>query len=301
MKNWGFAKVKGSKIDIGDRLSDMLGLVEGGYVYSTLFEYLDEGPKKYEILLSMYPQENYRTLTNITMYLEDVPGASAQAGEFLAKRNVSILNSVSTEGISNTMIVWKMLADVSFVGDIELIKEKFNQLKKANDPSVSKISLLEIRPADVGRVFRNEPEIKKKELRRGLPATLSGNTFDLSKEYGDLVGNLDGYDVLMIADISSWILSLSFYKKETKLVRVELEIPDCPGATTQALHWMASKNINVICVFTKIKICYQTTALELVVDISKCNVPIDKLKKDMPNELDKLNGVYTITKYQEFE
>ena len=37
MKNWEFSKVNGSKIMIDDRLSDMMGLVDGGYIYSTLF------------------------------------------------------------------------------------------------------------------------------------------------------------------------------------------------------------------------------------------------------------------------
>ena len=55
MKNWEFGKITGSEISIDERLSDMMGIVEGGYVYSTLFEYNDEGPKKYEVILSMYP------------------------------------------------------------------------------------------------------------------------------------------------------------------------------------------------------------------------------------------------------
>lgn len=301
MKNWGFTKVKGTKIEIGNRLSDMMGLVEDGFVYSTLFEYLDEGPKKYEFILSMYPQENYRTLANVTMYLRDVPGASAQAGKFLADRNVNILNSVSMDGISNTIIIWKMLADLSFVGDMELIIEKFNQLKEAKDPSVSMISHIEIRPADIGRVFRNEPSIKKKELKRGAPTTLKNNTFDVSKEYGKIIGDIDGYDVLIIADISSWLLSVTLYKKETKLVQVNIETPDCPGAITQALNWFAAKNVNLICVFSKIKICYQVMSVELVMDVSKCNVSLEGMKKNMPEELDKLNGIYKITGYHEFE
>lgn len=301
MKNWGFTKVNGSKIEIGNRLSDMMGLVEDGYVYSTLFEYLDEGPKKYEFILSMYPQENYRTLANITMYLSDVPGASAQGGKFLYDRNVNILNSVSMDGISDTIIIWKMLADLSFVGDMEIIKEKFLQLKEANDPSVSMISHIEIRPADIGRVFRNEPTIKKKELKRGAPVTLKNNTFDASVEYKDLIGNIDGYDVLIIADISSWLLSITLYKKETKLVQINIETPDCPGAIAQALEWFAAKNVNLICVFSKVKICYQVMSLELVMDVSKCNTTLEEMKKNMPVELDKLNGIYKITDYHEFE
>ena len=34
MKNWEFGKIKGNEIAIDDRLSDMMGIVEGGYVYA---------------------------------------------------------------------------------------------------------------------------------------------------------------------------------------------------------------------------------------------------------------------------
>ena len=121
MKNWEFGKVTGSEIEIDERLSDMMGIVEGGCVYSTLFEYNDDGPKKYEVILSMYPQENYRTLTNITLYMKDVPGSSAQGAHFLGDRGINILNSISLDGISDTIIIWKALADLSFAGEMDIL------------------------------------------------------------------------------------------------------------------------------------------------------------------------------------
>ena len=180
MKNWEFGKIQGNEIAIDERLSDMMGIVEGGYVYSTLFEYNDEGPKKYELILSMYPQENYRTLTNITLYMKDVPGSSAQGAKFLGERGINILNSISLDGISDTIIIWKMLADLSFAGELGILKEKFESLKSANDPSVSLIEQLEIKPADIGRVFRTEANLNKTELRRGAPVTLKDGKYDIS-------------------------------------------------------------------------------------------------------------------------
>ena len=215
MKNWEFSKVTGSEIAIDERLSDMMGIVEGGCVYSTLFEYNDEGPKKYEVILSMYPQENYRTLTNITLYMKDVPGSSAQAAHFLGDRGINILNSISLDGISDTIIIWKVLADLSFAGEMDLLLEKFASLKESDDPSVSLIDHIEIKPADIGRVFRTEPDKNKTEVRRGAPVTLRNGKYDMAAEYGDILGNIDGKDILMVADIGSWMMSVTFFKERT--------------------------------------------------------------------------------------
>jgi predicted amino acid-binding ACT domain protein len=300
MKNWEFSKVKGTGIKIDDRLADMMGLVDGGCVYSTLFEYVDEGPKKYELILSMYPQENYRTLTNITMYLKDAPGASAQGAKFLANRGINILNSISLDGISDTIIIWKMLVDLSFAGEIDIIRETFDDLKSRNDPSVSKINHIELKPADIGRVFRTEPAKFKNEIKRGDPQTFEGGVFDTSIGYGDVLKNIDGRNIMIVADYASWLISITFFKEETKLVKIGIDIPDCPGSITQALEWIADQNVNLISIFSKIKICYQTMALELVADFSNSKISVAEMKKELPIALSKLNGIYVLRTYEEF-
>lgn len=300
MKNWEFSKVNGSKIMIDDRLSDMMGLVDGGYIYSTLFEYVGEGPKRYELILSMYPQENYRTLTSITMYMRDVPGASAQAAKFLSSRGINILNSLSLDGMSDTTIIWRILADLSFVGEMDILKEKFEEAKNSNDPSVSLINEIEVKPADIGRVFRVEPSKKKNEIRRAAPVTFKDGAYDLSLEYGDVLNDVDGQTVLLLEDLSSWMLSVTFFKKETKLVKMELEIPDCPGSQGQALEWIASANVNLISVFSKVKISYQTTILELVADFSTCKYSISEMRKELPKALENLNGIFELISFEEF-
>ena len=300
MKNWEFSKVNGNKIMIDEKLSDMMGLVDGGYIYSTLFEYVGEGPKRYELILSMYPQENYRTLTSITMYMQDVPGASAQAAKFLSSRGINILNSLSLDGMSDTTIIWRILADLSFVGEMDILMEKFEEAKNNNDPSVSFLEHIEVKPADIGRVFRTEPSKKKNEIRRAAPVTLKDGAYDLSVEYGDVLNDVDGQTVLLLADVSSWMVSVTFFKKETKLVKMELEIPDCPGSQGQALEWIASTNINLISIFSKVKISYQATALELVADFSTCKYTVDEMKKEMPKALEKLNGIFELKGFEEF-
>ena len=300
MKNWEFSKVSGSSIMIDEKLSDMMGLVDGGCVYSTLFEYVGEGPKRYELILSMYPQENYRTLTSITMYMQDVPGASAQAAKFLSSRGINILNSLSLDGMSDTTIIWRILADLSFVGEMDILMEKFEEAKNNNDPSVSLLEHIEVKPADIGRVFRVEPSKKKNEIRRAAPVTFKDGAYDLSVEYGDILNDVDGQTVLLLADLSSWMVSVTFFKKETKLVKMTLEIPDCPGSQGQALEWIASTNINLISIFSKVKISYQTTELELVADFSTCKYTVDEMKKEMPKALEKLNGIFELKGFEEF-
>lgn len=300
MKNWEFSTVKDTKIVLDKRMSDMMGIVEGGFVYSTLFEYLDDGPKKYELLLSMYPQENYRTLANITVYMKDVPGASAQSARFLADREVNILNSISLDGISDTTIVWKVLGDLSFVGEMDILKEKFKKLKESNDPSVSLIEQIEIKPADIGRVFRTEPSKKKNEIKRATPVVFENGTYDLKPEYGDILKNIDGKNVLIVSDVSSWIISVTFFKEDTKLVKIVVDIPDCPGSTTQVFDYLASMGVNLISVFSRIKICYHTTTVEFVADFGKSKYTADEVKEDMPKALEKMNGIFTLKEFASF-
>lgn len=298
MKNWEFGKITGSEITIDDKFSDMMGIVEGGCVYSTLFEYNDDGPKKYELILSMFPQENYRTLTNITLYMKDVPGSSAQAAHFLGDRGINILNSISLDGISDTIIIWKVLADLSFAGEMEILMEKFAALKESNDESVSLIDHIEMKPADIGRVFRTDAK-DKTELRRGAPVTLKDGKYDVTTEYGDILGDVDGKNILMLADIGSWIMSVTFFKEGTKLRKLDVEIPDCPGSIAQALEWIAAQKINLISVFSKVKICYQVMSLELVADFARCDMDDEQFKSELSKALDGMNGIYTVNNFVE--
>ena len=299
MKNWEFGKVTGSEITIDEKFSDMMGMVEGGCVYSTLFEHNDDGPKRYELILSMYPQENYRTLTNITLYMKDVPGASAQAAHFLGDRGINILNSISLDGISDTIIIWKVLADLSFAGEMDILMEKFNALRESNDPSISLIDHIEMKPADIGRVFRTDSNKNKAELRRGAPVTLKDGKYDVSVEYGDILGDIDGRDILMVADIGSWIMSVTFFKESTTLRKLNVEIPDCPGSIAQALEWIAAQKINLISVFSKVKICYQTMSLELVADFAGCGMSADQFQKELSKAFENMNGIYTVRSFVE--
>lgn len=300
MKIWEFAKVNGSSIKVDNWMSDTMGLVDGGCVYSTLFKHPAEGPKDYEIILSMFPQENYRTLTHITMYLDDVPGSSAQAANFLAAKEINILNSISLNGISDTVIVWKLMADMNFAGEVDILKEEFEALKAKNDPSVSKIRRIDFKPAEIGRLFKGGNNANgKTEVRRGYPSNIRNGCYDVADQYGDILKDIDGKNVLVTMDADSWILSLTFFKPGTRLVKLGMEIPDCPGGITQALSVIADWNVNLISVFSKVKICYETMYLELVMDIGKSDKSFQEIRDNLPVAMDGLNGIFVVKELTE--
>ena len=299
MKVWEFVKVDGSCVKIDSRLRSAIGLEDGGHVYSTLFEYKGDGAKGYELILSSFPQENYRTLTHVTIYMRDVPGATAQAAEFLGSRTVNILNSTSLNAISDTAIMWKMLVDLSFAGEADILTETFNALKASNDPSVSKLNHIEIKPTDIGRVFRSKSVSSNKvEVRQGAPVTMKGDSFDTSAEYSDVLTDINGTTAMLVVDPETWMLSITLLKKDTKLVNMTFSIPDCPGSIQQVVDHLASENINLISVFSKVKICYQTMTLEISADMGTGRLSAEEMKKELPEALARMNGVFELTGYK---
>ena len=296
MKNWEFTKIEDSKIRIDKWLIDVMGLVEGGYIYSSLFKYPDKGPKRYELILSMYPQENFRALTHIDVYMEDIPGATVQSAQFLAKQGINVLNSVSLNGISETTIIWNIMCELNFAGEGEIIKERFTKLRAENDPSVSLIKYISIKPANIGRMFRNEESEGqvKQEICHGSPITFRSGTFDLAVEYGDILNDVDGTEVMLTVDPYSWLVSVVFFKPDTKLVRVNINIPDCPGSISTALQPLADEKINLISIFSKIMISYQTMSLEVVADMKHSGKTVEELRDSLDEYLSKQNGIFRI-------
>ena len=296
MKSWEFTKIENNRIKIDSWLSDAMGLVDGGCVYSTLFKYPEAGPKRYELILSMYPQENFRTLAQVTVFAEDVPGSTVQSAKFLTDQKIRILNSVSLTGISDTTIIWNILADLNFAGEGELIKERFAELKESDDLSVDKINHISIKPANIGRMFREKSDLGnlKTELRKGAPVTFTDGSFDISTEYGDILNDVDGQEVMITLDPGSWLVSIVFFKPNTNLVKINLNVPDCMGSIDSALSMLAEVGINLISVFTKVMISYQTMDIEVVADLKDSKISIDELKTKLPEHLARQNGIFEL-------
>ena len=295
MKNWEFTKIKNNKIRMDKWLTDVMGLAEGGYIYSSLFKYPDKGPKRYELILSMYPQENFRTLTHIDVYMEDIPGSTVQSAKFLSEQGINILNSVSLDGISETTIIWNIMCELNFAGEGDIIKERFSALKAKNDPSVSMIKYISIKPANIGRIFRKEVEGQtKEEVRHGSPSTFHSGTFDLNVEYGDILNDVEGTEVMITVDPYSWLVSVVFFKEDTKLIMVNIDIPDFPGSIHVALEPLAKKKINLISIFSKVVICYQLMSLEVVADMKYSGMTPGELKEVLDSYLSEQNGIYKV-------
>jgi hypothetical protein len=198
------------------------------------------------------------------------------------------------------VIVWKLMADLNFAGEGDILSDSFKSLKSADDPSVSKIIMIEIKPAEIGRLFKsNHSEGGKTELRRGYPSTITDGCFDIAETYGDILPDMDGQLVLMTMDADTWVMSITFFKEGTSLVKASLSIPDCPGAITQALSVIAGWNVNLISVFSKIKVCYQSMNLELFMDVGKCEFAPDELRVKLEEALGELNGEFGIVEFKE--
>jgi len=295
MKNWEFTKIKNNKIRMHKWLTDVMGLAEGGYIYSSLFKYPDKGPKRYELILSMYPQENFRTLTHIDVYMEDTPGSTVQSAKFLGAQGINILNSVSLNGISETTIIWNIMCELNFAGEGDIIKERFSALKAKNDPSVSMIKYISIKPANIGRIFRKELEGQtKEEVRHGSPTTFHSGTFDLNAEYGDILTDVEDTEVMITVDPYSWLVSVVFFKEDTKLIMVNIDIPDCPGSIQTALEPLARRKVNLISIFSKVVICYQLMSLEVVADMKNSGMTLDELKEALDSFLSEQNGIFRV-------
>ncbi|MDR2865839.1 MAG: ACT domain protein [Methanomassiliicoccaceae archaeon] len=295
MKNWAFTTIRDNKIRMDKWLTDIMGLVEGGYIYSSLFKHPEKGPKRYELILSMYPQENFRALTRVDVYMEDVPGATVQSAKFLATQGINVLNSVSLNGISETTIIWNIMCELNFAGEGDIIKERFAKMKADGDPSVSMIRYVSIKPANIGRMFRKESEGHvKEEIRHGSPSTFHSGTFDLNVEYGDILNDVEGTEVMIIVDPSSWLVSVVFFKPDTKLIRVNIDIPDCPGSINVALEPLAMENINLISIFSKVVISYQLMSLEVVADMKNSGKTLDQLREMFDSYLSEQNGIFKV-------
>ena len=126
MKLWDFGRMEDGKIRISDKIGDPLGLVNGSEVFSSMFKYETNGRSSFEIVLSPFGPENYREIAYITFQVRDEPGALAQAAQFMKSRNIDILNSETVSSIPSVMMVWEMLADLSFFGDSLALKNHFD-------------------------------------------------------------------------------------------------------------------------------------------------------------------------------
>ena len=276
MKLWDFSRVKDGKVRIGDMIRRRLGLEDGSQVYSTLFRYEHNGSKGHEMVLSTFGPENYRELCNLTFHMIDAPGACAQAAKFLADRNVDILNSVSVSMTCGISMVWKMLVDLSYYGDSTQLVEDFAALRRSSPAALSKVESMEISHSHIsdrytkGMTGPQPSKIRVKPLRRVArsPSLISEGSFTIPKDYLEhLEGVKEGTPVMMVGDVDSWVLSISFLPENAKLAEMSFEIPDKPGAIHRTTEALAAQEVNLLAVQSRVLVYGQRMVLDVVADI----------------------------------
>lgn len=299
MKLWDFGRVKDGKVMIGEKIRRRLGLEDGSQVYSTLFRYEQNGSRGHEIVISTFGPENYRELCNLTFHMIDSPGACAQAAKFLADRNVDILNSVSVSMTCGISMVWKMLVDLSYYGDSTQLMEDFASLRRTSPAALNKVESLEISHSNISERYTKGltgPQggrIKVKPLRRVArsPSLIADGSFAIPKDYLEhLEGVKEGTPVMMVGDVDSWVLSMSFLPEDCRLAEVSFEIPDKPGAIYRATEALAVQEVNLLAVQSRVIVYGRSMVLDLVADLHRAG----DLDQVVAKALDSLGGEFKL-------
>ncbi len=265
--------MESGKIRISPKIGTPLGLVDGSEVFSSMFRYEAEGKGTFEIVLSPFGPENYREISYVTMHVRDVPGALAQAAQFLKTRNIDILNSETVSSIPNVVMVWEMLVDLSFFGDSSTLKKEFEDAKASKDPSLNMVDCLYVEHSDLATRYTRgaapgSEKVKTMALRKTekKASTISGGVFELPHAYVNFLGK-DSGPVMFVAEPESWILSVVFLNDDSHLHRVRIDLPDRPGAIHEVMKVLGDMSINVVSGWTNVLVYYEKMTSELVVDV----------------------------------
>jgi len=298
MRLYDFTRLQGSKITLTEKVAKSLGLVDGSQVYTTMFRYERDGACGYEIVASTFGPENYRQICQATFNMMDTPGSCAQVSKFLADRNIDILNSASISMISNVTMVWKMLVDLSYFGDVAQLKEDFETAKRQKSLALSNVDSMSIDLSNISERYTkgivshgSNVKVKPVKQKQKKPSLLKGLTMEVPM---DLMANLedvkDGSIVMLVADTDSWVLSLSFLPSETKLAEFEICIPDKPGAIFEVTSALAKVDVNLLALYTHVLVFYEHMTITIVADVTKYNGGTVALMKDLHSHIANLEG-----------
>ncbi|HUW43149.1 MAG TPA: hypothetical protein VMW02_02810 [Thermoplasmata archaeon] len=305
MKLWDFKMMRDGKIPIGEKIADMLGILDDSEVFTTMFKYEGEGRTSYEVVVSPFGPENYRELCYVTFQVSDQPGSLAQCAKFLKSRNIDILNSESIAFMPSILMKWIMLVDLSFYGDRKNLEREFKEMKEARDSSLSHVDSMKTEPSNLAERYTKgsapgNPRVatrvlRKMEKKSGL---LKGGVLELPEAYLNFFGRKDS-PVMLIGDTTSWVLSVSFLDERTELWRMKFEIPDKPGSVYEISNAMANEGINILAGYTLVLIYYQKMLFEIVADVSKGKHGSGDFRKFLGEKTSALGKDYSVTSAEE--
>jgi len=276
LKLWDFRMMHDGKIAVGEKIADLLGILDDSEVFTTIFKYESDGKTSYEVVVSPFGPENYRELCYVTFQIKDKPGSLAQCAKFLKDKNIDILNSESVAFMPSILMTWVMLVDLSFYGDRKNLEREFNEAKNSDEPSLSLIDSMRTDPSNLADRYTKgsaagNTRVTTRALRKmEKKATLIRNgTLELPEAYLGFFGTKDA-PVMLIGDTSSWLLSLSFLDEKTDLWRAKFTIPDRPGSVFEISNAMGEESVNILAGYTQVLVYYQKMLFEIVVDVSNC-------------------------------
>ena len=288
MKLWDFGRMEDGKIKISQKVGEPLGLVDGSEVFSSMFKYEVDEKGSFEIVLSPFGPENYREIAYITFQVRDEPGALAQAAQFMKSRNVDILNSETVSSVPAVMMVWEMLADLSFFGDSLSLKKEFDDAKAAGDPSLTMVDCIGVEASDLATRYTRgaaveSAKIKTKALRKTekKASLIKNGVFEMPQAYLNFLGKSSA-PIMLIGEPDSWILSIAFLNDDAKLNKLSIDLPDKPGAIYEIMKALGDESINVLAGYTNVLVYYERMTCELVVDVREASA---KTKGDLRDAL----------------
>ena len=299
MKLWDFGRMEKGKIKISQKVGEPLGLVDGSEVFSSMFMYEVNGRKSFEIVLSPFGPENYREISYLTFQVRDEPGALAQAAQFLKTRNIDILNSETVSSIPHVVMIWEMLADLSFFGDSLSLKKEFDDAKAAKEPSLSMVDCIDVEVSDLATRYTRGAiveggKVKTKALRKTekKASLIKDGIFELPQAYVNFLGR-DSAPIMLIGEPDSWILSIAFLNDDAKLHKMSIDLPDRPGAVFEIMKALGEESINVLAGYTNVLVYYERMTCELVVDVTNARAAGD-LKESLKAKIGGLGSSFRL-------
>ncbi|UCE91135.1 MAG: hypothetical protein JSV90_06860 [Methanobacteriota archaeon] len=275
MRLWHFGRMMSGKVEISSKIGELLGLVDGSEVFSSMFKYEVEGKEACEIVLSPFGPENYRQIAYVTIQVRDEPGALAQASQFLKSLNIDILNSETISSIPGAVMIWEMLVDLSFYGDSVSLKAEFEKAKAEKSPAVGMVDCLRVEDSDLATRYTrgaalDSESVRTKALRRTeKKATIvEGGSFQVPQAYLSFVGR-ESAPVMLIGDLDSWVLSVVFLDDDVRLFRMKMDLPDRPGSIHEIMTVLADASVNVVAGYTNVLVYYERMTCELVADLRR--------------------------------
>jgi predicted amino acid-binding ACT domain protein len=139
--------------------------------------------------------------------------------------------------------------------------------------------------------------VKTKQIKRKLkvPTIITNGEFEVPQEYLDENKDAkDGQPLMMVGDMDSYVLSITLMDPKAKLVQTSLVIPDKPGATSRVAEILSKHDVNIVSLQSEVLVYYESMTLDIIADVSKCDLDPEKLRASLEGALTMEKGKYFV-------